>query len=116
MHGSDARREGVHSGYVAALNAMMGTGSTMRAISQQLLNHPSVQQPQFPKQRKSKRRGKRSHKGKHMRDAVGKRTAAQPPPNCKPGRHRRFRDDDDKDPDYKQPRERKRSRFVSGAV
>ena len=117
MHGSDARREGVHSGYVAALNAMMGTGSTMRAISEQLLNHTTVQQPQFPKQRKSKRHGKRSHKGKHMRDAVGKRTAAQPPPNCKPGRHRRFRDDDDdKDPDYKQPRERKRSRFVSGAV
>ena len=116
LFGSDDRIEGIHSGYVTALNAMMEDASRMRTISNQVFNESVKARRRSQKQRKSRRPAKPSFKKKHMRDAVGKRTAAQPPPNCKPGRHRRFRDDDDNDPDYKQPRERKRSRFVSAGV
>ena len=69
----------------------------------------------YNKSRQSKRKPKPSMKQKQLKDSVGKRTAKQPPPNCKTTRHLRFDDDDD---DY-QPPKRVRAMYrrpVSGSI
>ena len=52
--------------------------------------------------RRSKRKSKPSMKQKQLKDSVGKRTAGQPPPNCKVSKHLRFKSDSDDDKDKAQ--------------
>ena len=47
--------------------------------------------------RRSKRKSKPSMKQKQLKASVGKRTANQPPPNCKVSKHLHFKSDSDDD-------------------
>ena len=75
----------------------------------------TVVSSEYSKSRRSNRKSKPSKKQRQLKDSVGKRTASQPPPNCKTTRHLRFDDDED---DY-QPPKRLRAMYrkpVSGSI
>ena len=51
MVGSDARREGVHAGYVTAVNSLMAHAGRMRSISNRLFTE-SMSQPRLVTQQR----------------------------------------------------------------
>ena len=130
----EQRRIDVQLGYNAAIDGMIGTANQLRGISQRLFENessPSKSSIVDPmKLQSNSNKQNRTFSGNWKtanvqkwlkKKSVGKRnqrwtrTAGQPPPNCKPGKHKRF-DDDDNDPDGKTGRYQKRYRRVQGMV